>query len=441
MNLLAPLACLCLAAPWAAAESPFASLARRCVEAREGRATVRILHFGDSHLASGGQAAALRTLLRNRFGDGGPGFGLPWAGLGLPGITAGATPGWRRSLPSFRTQSDGLAGPSGAHLEALRGGERAWLEGPFRQTRVYLLRQPGGGKLRLRIDGRPAGPVVDLDGPPEVLRLAPEVLGAQARRLELATEGRGLVRVLGIALERGPGVVYSALGHNGATASALLRVQEAAVQRILQGEAPDLVILAYGTNEASLRDFTPQGCRADFQALLERLRRILPGAAILLAGPPDADLPRGGTEALAQVGLLQRDLATQRGALFVDQRAAMGGAGAIHAWQRAGLAARDRIHFTVEGYTRLARTTLETLYRRLGAEAEGLEPARAAFAPPEPLGRLPASALPGPDSAVAAATGRPIYTFRTEEGRLIITDDPRSLQGQKGQWLGTRPGG
>ena len=85
--------------------------------------------------------------------------------------------------------------------------------------------------------------------------------------------------------------------------------------------------------------------------------------------------------------------------------------------------------------------TLETLYRRLGAEGEGLEPARAAFTPPDQLGRPPASALPGPDSAVAAAVGRPIYTFRTEEGRLIITDDPRSLQGQKGQWLGTRPGG
>ncbi len=434
---------LCLAAPLGA-EAGYPALSRKCLQARAREGAVRVLHFGDSHVASGGQTGAWRTMLRASFGDGGPGFGLPWAGLGLPGIRAGATPGWMRQAPSARGTSDGLAGPSGAWIEARSTGERAWLEGSFRRARLYLLRQPGGGRLRPILDGLPAAPAAELDGAPEVVRVDLEAGAGKPHRLELAAEG-GKVRILGLALENGPGVVYSALGHNGATAAWLLQVQEGAWERILRDEAPDLVILAFGTNEATLRDYGPDPFRRDLAALLDRLRRILPGAALLLTAPPDADLPGGKSPALEPVIRIQRELAAKAGALFLDTRAAMGGPGSIFTWLREGLAARDRIHFTPAGYGRLARLGLEGLFRRLELETGrlSLEPSLAqvaagAFAPPAVPTRLPSSALPVPEPA-AAMGPRPIYTFRTEAGRLIITDNPQTVEGQKGVWIGAQP--
>ena len=41
---------------------------------------VRVLHFGDSHIASDNESSVVRSYLQNRFGDGGPGLGLPWGG-------------------------------------------------------------------------------------------------------------------------------------------------------------------------------------------------------------------------------------------------------------------------------------------------------------------------------------------------------------------------
>src|SRR5690349_9548377 len=41
---------------------------------------VRILHFGDSHIASDSETAIVRASLQQRFGDGGPGLILPWKG-------------------------------------------------------------------------------------------------------------------------------------------------------------------------------------------------------------------------------------------------------------------------------------------------------------------------------------------------------------------------
>ncbi|HWQ08932.1 MAG TPA: hypothetical protein VN436_07490, partial [Holophaga sp.] len=57
--------------------------------ARNAGGTVRILHFGDSHLAAPAAARAYGDFFRRSYGDGGPGLALPWV-LGVDGVRAQA---------------------------------------------------------------------------------------------------------------------------------------------------------------------------------------------------------------------------------------------------------------------------------------------------------------------------------------------------------------
>ena len=158
--------------------------------------------------------------------------------------------------------------------------------------------------------------------------------------------------------------------------------------------------------------------------------------AILLLGPPDCFLPRGRPGALGLVEQTQREAAQEAGGLYASLREAMGGEGSIEAWLRQGLALKDRVHFSAEGYLRLARAGLGILFGRLESSAPKGD-LRGAFelpaAAPRLLGRFEFA------PAESAPASHPIYTFRSEDGRLFITDDPSKVQGLKGAWVGRGP--
>ena len=423
------------------AQDPFGAAAAQALRARAGLGHFRVLLLGDSHTAARAFQAAWRSHLQAQFGDGGWGYGLPWGSATAP--RCGRSPGWVLHQPTLRNGSDGRSGPGGAYLEANRAGEQAWVESPFRRLRVHLLRQPGGGRVRLRVDGREAA-TADLDGPLEALCLAPE-LPREGRRLEILCEG-GAVRILGVALENGPGAALGALGTIGAQASWLLRSEAPVFDAVLRREAPDLVVLAFGTNEASLGDFDPAAYRAKLQALLQRVRAALPKAALLLLAPPDCHLPKGRPGALATVTRIQEEEAKRSNGLCVSLRQAMGGEGTMQAWSQTGLGLRDRVHFSAEGYLRLARAALGQLF----AQMERARPALEGGEDPR-IARTLAGAFELPSQAPrllgrfeiapveSAPAPRPIYTFRTEDGRLFITDDPEKVEGLRGAWVGRGP--
>ena len=52
---------------------------------------------------------------------------------------------------------------------------------------------------------------------------------------------------------------------------------------------------------------------------------------------------------------------SRQSASGAEARSAMGGPGSIRAWRRAGLAQRDFVHFTRDGYRQLAEAFLSAL--------------------------------------------------------------------------------
>jgi hypothetical protein len=394
-------------------------LERRCLEVRSGGMPLRVLQFGDSHTAFPGLQREFTAAFQGSLGSGGLGFGLPWV-RPMAGLRCQASGGWRRApkgLPS------GAAGLENGWLEASVPGETASVEGSFTHVRVHFQSQPGGGTARILADGQPLGEV-SLAGDRAALAVFERALPPRSgsRRLEVVTTGPGAVRILGLALEDGRGSVDSFVAYNGFQAAWLLDIPEDLFAAQLRAERPDLVTLAFGTNEANDPLFDPEKYRQDLGAVLTRFQRAAPQAAIALLGPPDARLPRALPGALESVIAIQREAAAATGAWFWDQRAFMGGPGSIEAWNRSGFAREDRVHFTREGYQRLARGFLDGLSGHLGG-------ALAAASRPAPV----------PTPVPAAGGDHPIYVFKTLDGRTLITDDPAVVAGERGEWVGRAP--
>ena len=406
--------------------APFLEALRR-LERPEPEGRVRILQFGDSHTAADFWSGRIRQRLQARFGDGGPGFlapGKPWRGYPHDGARFLAGQGWpAQSLRSG--DCDGLVGLAGASVSP-RPGELFKVKASFGPFRVFLLGPepamvnawlaPADGEAAALAAAEPAalapvafdpiqpGAVLATYGLPGLPGLPgqpglPEPGAAGPRILSLALPDG--VRLLGVDLLSGrPGVVYDELGLNGGQLLDLERWNPGLRAALLQKVQPDLLVLAYGTNDMEL----DAQARAEFPARARQLLGTLRGAEatpILVVGPLD----RLGRKARQRAGLKAgaacvtqalKEACAASGCAFWDARQAMGGYGSILKWRRAGLAQKDLVHLTGPGYQRLgdqlADALLNACDQKPPAAGQGVPLATAA---PHP-GKAPVRRRPKP---------------------------------------------
>lgn len=346
---------------------------------------VHILHYGDSHTAADEWTGTLRNLFQSRFGDGGQGFSLagrPFRTYRRLGQRHWMSRGWD-ALGLLDRDGDGIYGLGGAAIATSRARESVVLDGEAKQAELWYLRQPGGGSLQILDEGRPIE-TVSTDGP-----LGPDyvVFSPSSSHIEVETVDRAPVRLFGWVALNGAGVTYETLGINGAQASIFSRWDEEVWSKHLARRDPALVVLAYGTNEASNRDWTFESYREAFSAVLEKIRRAAPAASILVIGPPDRLMRvRGkGWTPFARMNEIveaQRTAARDNRCAFWDLRERMGGERAMLRWVQAGFAQRDHVHFTGEGY----RLIGNVVHRDLMAEFERYRQVRERIFAAEPPG-------------------------------------------------------
>lgn len=314
---------------------------------------VRLVHLGNSLIASDYITGKARDRLQARHGSGGGGFFFvdrPTPNAGLTTRTGRATEGWEieRLTDKTRTAVMGLTGV------AFSAGDET-LSTSFdvhgsRLADVLYLRQPGGGALDVRADGRLVAQVSTREHSvaTDVLRVA---LPEDARSLSVSTRGR--VGLYGVATE-GPraGLVYDAIGIPGATAEVFLRANEDAFAAQLRVRDPALVVVMLGGNEAlnkSLNLTTPEKVTQQFGALIDRVRAGAPAAACLLVSPLaaavrtlDGDFTaRAGT---AEIGEAIRSAALEKGCAYWDMFRSFGGDEAFEKWFAKGLMQEDLVH-------------------------------------------------------------------------------------------------
>ena len=321
---------------------------------------VRIMHFGDSHTAADVLTADIRRHFQGDFGDGGAGWIVPKNPMSTRrlGVTSGATSGWSIEGIGGRIAPHRIYGPAGIALSTSQPNERAWVEASGNHFELYYVRQPGGGRIDVLVDGRSVlDAPLSLSSPrPEASYLFFDTPAANSRhRVEIRTLSEGQVSLLGIVAEHiEPGVVYDVLGVNGARASRILSWNQLSLAAVLTDRNPDLIVLEYGTNEVADSGWTVASYQRLLARLLRRLQSAAPQASLILLGPPDrSDLP----VAVNRMPLLieaQRRAAFQAGAAFWSSYDAMGGAGSMNAWVAQGFGQSEHVHLTRTGYNRLA---------------------------------------------------------------------------------------
>jgi lysophospholipase L1-like esterase len=326
--------------------------------AAENKVPVHIIHWGDSHTAADEWTGGLRDLFRERFGDGGSGFsvvGHPFLGYRRFDARGGGTAGW---VPSgLRTGSgDGWFGLGGIAMSTARSGQSVFLQTECDSLEIHFLQQPQGGRLAL-YDSDQFLDEIPTDGELSAgfVRYLTE---PGPHRFVLTTLDARPVRVFGWVADKAAGVTYEALGINGAEAALLLKWDDTMLATYLQRRNPGLIVLSYGTNEASDPLWRHESYRDAFANVIQRLRADAPAASILVLGPGDRwIMTRGRWQLVAGIDNIiaqQQSVCHALGCVFWDTRQRMGGAGTMRDWQLAGLAQGDRVHFTGTGYRRLA---------------------------------------------------------------------------------------
>ncbi len=324
----------------------------------ENKTPVHIIQFGDSHTAADEWTGGLREQFRERFGDGGSGFSLaghPFLGYRRVDARGGGTTGWvSEGLRSGA--GDGWFGLGGVSISSTRAGQSVFLQAECDRLEIHFLQQPHGGRLALYdydefLDEIPT----EGETAPGFVRY---VTQPGPHRFLLKTLDARPVRLFGWVADKADGVTYEALGINGAEATLLLKWDETMLAAYLQRRSPGMIVLSYGTNEASDPLWHRESYRDAFAKVVDRLRHAAPAATILVLGPGDRwvrahgrwQLVAGIDDVIAQ----QQSVCRELGCAYWDTRERMGGAGSMRDWQLSGLAQADRVHFTSAGYRRLS---------------------------------------------------------------------------------------
>lgn len=169
----------------------------------------------------------------------------------------------------------------------------------------------------------------------------------------------------GLLLEntKAKGILYSSVGVNGATFYAYNRSTEFMEQ--LAALEPDLIILSLGTNEAADANMRVEGVKSQISTFLDALKKSTHCNAVLMVTPPDIYLrSRYRTRHPQLLAEMMHDLAKMRGDLAIwDFYEVMGGYGGINNWLYAHFAAKDRIHYTSDGYKLQAQLLFKALMK------------------------------------------------------------------------------
>lgn len=357
--------------------------ALRRVSRGEGKA--RLLFWGASHVASDSFTGRIRRELQARFGDAGHGFVLPvhpWRTYQHFGVEVDSNGGtsWTTLRIQAGSTDGGIFGFGGVAMESATAGAYGTVQtvadGQWATKassfELYYLKQPGGGSFDVLIDGVAAEHVASAAETNEPAFARYEVPDG-THSFGVRVTGNGPVRIFGVVVERdSPGVVVDALGINGARARYQLVWDDAVFRAQLAHRDPDLVVLAYGTNEAGDEDMEIGTHATKLREVLARIRETVPRASCLLVGPTDRPVvdrrnrnPQDRPFTL-EINRIQREIAHESGCGFFDLVAFMGGPMSMVRWVAEGYGAPDHVHLTRTGYERLGEVLFGALVHGYG---------------------------------------------------------------------------
>lgn len=338
---------------------------------------IHIIQIGDSHTAGDLVTGGWRNIWQLEYGAGGRGMtavGQPTSNFTTLGVTSRQTGAWQaNALLGSRYAGNGPPlGPTGFTQTTSRAKATATLRADsaafsFDQFSVCALTGPEMGSFKITF-GK-----TEQDVSLTRLETGIECFNARSSQPEtsvtLTTLEDKQVSFTSWTTRRGAsGVILSNLGVVSARLQHWTRLNDMVLAQELKAAQPDLIVLAYGTNEGFFPNLSIPQEAATLRQQVYRLRQIL-GVSfpILLLGPPDATTDRPDLALpelpetkrctdgrfmpgnIARIRNLQIQLAHELGLGFWDWQGAMGGPCSATLWTAQGMQRGDYIHFAATG--------------------------------------------------------------------------------------------
>ncbi len=355
--------------------------------------TINIVHIGDSHIQADWFSGETRRLLQRRFGSAGRGLVFPYA------LAKTNSPGDIHSYSNVSWEIDRIIssenylpiGLSGITLRTHRPDFSLQLkvdDAPgldYRFNKVTVLTGSDQDHFDLLASARPIELVQKYGSEKEVFPISLSsrslnpftstvYLSDLTHQIHLQAQPnrnrQQQATFYGLVLENfnARGILYHTIGVNSAQYRHYARADVFAEQ--LQALRPDLVIISLGTNE-SVGYFSEERFFQQVDDLVHNIEQYMPHTAILFTTPPDAYY-QGKTN--AKVNLCREVLlryAFNNDLSCWDLYEVMGGENSVDQWYHAGLAGRDRLHFTKAGYELQGKLLYEAILHGYDAYLSG----------------------------------------------------------------------
>ncbi len=163
------------------------------------------------------------------------------------------------------------------------------------------------------------------------------------------------------------GIVYHSIGVNGAAVPSYLSCEN--FERDIQLIKPDMVVFAIGINDAIPVNFSEQQFIANYDTLIQKFNRVNPECFYVFITNNDSFRKTRRNRKTRYVvnrnGLTVEHafytLAQKYNGGYWDLFGWMGGLESMRLWEKAGLAQKDKIHFTKKGYKLIGSTFYNAL--------------------------------------------------------------------------------
>ncbi len=322
---------------------------------------LRILLLGDSHIQADMSTAVVRREMQKKYGNAGRGLIAPlkMAGTNQPVDykLSSSTSGW--------TTARLLKKPWLSPMKFT--GATATTEEEFFDLKIETLSRPKVSpftSVRVFYDGEAPLPIemITLDGDTnkglnfhggrDGDNMITIELGSIRTGCTLGFYCPGKTTIAGVELlneyidEKRGGVVFSAIGSNGAAYQSYLGI---GTGKDMALTAPDLIILSLGTNDA-WGAMTDEAFVKSVDDLISEIKKNNPGVPILIVTAQEAQKNNTPNTKVGHFAKLLCDYADENKIAVYDFYNVAGGDGSSRRWVGSGLFRPDRIHLTKEGY-------------------------------------------------------------------------------------------
>lgn len=339
---------------------------------------VRIMHFGDSLIWGDIITQKIRENFQADFGDGGRGL-IPLTEFSLPRMVRNhrnTTP--KNAFAAYEAKSglgeDNRIGFTGETFlpynqyqrSSHYTGENAR---PWSFIEVYLhgKNYPDNGEhlLEINLEAKNTTTGFEYNKAEQVTVKTGscEKIGfsinreINAAQLSFKNVKGGYTYIDAINFERQAGVIYNSFSRHGTRFADLAEIPDDVLKCQSEQYKPDLMVFEYGINESQyIKDdhtHSAQDYKKHFLDTIEKYKRSVPQADILILGPPEREL-RGASgyytmPQMLEVRQVQKESSEQADVAFLDVYLMMGGQGMAHKLRDQGIMQPDLYHFNRDG--------------------------------------------------------------------------------------------